>query len=405
VSRHIAATFVLASFLAVSPGESSEPEAVGQVSRLPSTGSHWVWVPDRLFGHSLLYNGDDGRVLATVDSHAWLTPKLPLVARTRKEVYSLDVAYSRGRRGTRTDYVTIYDSGSLEVVGEILLRHPIADSNASVAHGALLDDDRFLLVFSQFPATLVSVIDLEHRRVVAEVPIAGCAGVYAAGPQSFGTLCGDGTLFVAYLDAAGALERTTRSEPFFDAVEDPVFMASARIDSGWVFTSFAGLAHQVDLSTEPPSAEAPWSLVDDAERLEGWRPGGLQHVALHERTRQLYVVMHQGGSGSHKDAGPEIWRYDLERHARTGRIQVPNLAADFIAPLMGLSSEGIAAWLLRLLMPSPGAHTIAITQDERPLLFARNAQLGVVAVLDPASGEHLRNLEEAGFAGPTLGVP
>jgi hypothetical protein len=28
----------------------------------------------------------------------------------------------------------------------------------------------------------------------------------------------------------------------------------------------------------------------------------------------------------------------------------------------------------------------------------------VVAVLDAKSGEHLRNLEDAGIAGPTLGV-
>ena len=45
-----------------------------------------------------------------------------------------------------------------------------------------------------------------------------------------------------------------------------------------------------------------------------------------------------------------------------------------------------------------------MTQDESPLLFVRNAEVGVIAVMDARSGEHLRNLENAGIAGPTLGV-
>jgi hypothetical protein len=84
---------------------------------------------------------------------------------------------------------------------------------------------------------------------------------------------------------------------------------------------------------------------------------------------------------------------------------VPNLAADFLGPLLGLESGGLSHRLLRWVTPNPGVHAIAVTQDDRPLLFARNAELGVVAVLDPTTGEHLRNLEEAGITGPTLGVP
>jgi hypothetical protein len=55
-------------------------------------------------------------------------------------------------------------------------------------------------------------------------------------------------------------------------------------------------------------------------------------------------------------------------------------------------------------IPSDGAHTLVVTQDAAPLLFARNAEIGVIAVLDGRSGQHLRNLEEAGLAGPTLGL-
>jgi methylamine dehydrogenase heavy chain len=398
-------TAVLLSTIAVATASGFDAERIGNVATLPPIGDHWVWVPDRLLEHSLLYDGDSGEVLASVDSNASITPKVPLVARTRGEIYSVDIDYARGRRGARTDFVTIYDATTLAVVGEVLLSHPTSQSNTSVAHTALLDGERFLVVFSQFPATLASVVDLDLRRVVEEVSIAGCAGLYAAGRLRFATLCGDGSVVMAELDERGALGRMARSERFFDVVEDPVSMVGARLGSKWVFVSFAGFVHEVDFSGASPRAESAWSLVDDRERGEEWRPGGLQQVALHRATQQLYVVMHQGGAGTHKDPGPEIWTYDLAERRRVERIQVPNLAADFLGPLLGLESGGLSHRLLRWVTPNPGVHAIAVTQDDRPLLFARNAELGVVAVLDPTTGEHLRNLEEAGITGPTLGVP
>jgi len=398
-------TAVLLSTLTVAAASGIDVEETGSIATLPPIGDHWVWVPDRLLEHSLLYDGDSGDVLGTVDSNASITPKVPLVARTRGEIYSVDIDYSRGRRGTRTDFVTIYDATTLEVVGEVVLSHPTSESNASLAHAALLDGERFLVVFSQFPVTLASVVDLEERRVVEEVSLAGCAGLYASGRQRFATLCGNGSVLMAELDERGALQRTARSERFFNVVEDPVSMAGARVGSKWVFVSFAGFVHEVDFSGESPQAEPPWSLVDDRERSAEWRPGGLQQVALHQATQRLYVVMHQGGAGTHKDPGPEIWGYDLAQRRRVGRVEVPNLAADFLGPLLGLETGGLSHRLLRWATPNPGAHAIAVTQDDHPLLFARNAELGLVAVLDPTTGEHLRNLEEAGVTGPTLGVP
>ena len=59
------------------------------------------------------------------------------------------------------------------------------------------------------------------------------------------------------------------------------------------------------------------------------------------------------------------------------------------------------AWAL----PSPGVHTIAVTSDSAPLLFARSAEMGAVAVIDALTGETERILTEAGLAGPTLRVP
>jgi len=382
-----------------------QPLEQGGVASLAPLGAHLVWVPDRLFAHSLLFDGDTGKVLGSIDAGAVLTPKPPLYARSRGEIYSVDTAYSRGRRGERVDFVTIYDPATLAVRGEILLPTRTAESNASLAYAELLDGDAFLASFNQFPTTSVSIVDLAARRFVEEVAVTGCAGIYPVGERRFATLCGDGTLLAVSLDASGRKAGLAHGAPFFDAVEDPVAMAAARSGARWWFVSFAGRVHEVDFSGEEPRLAASWSLLGDADRAAGWRPGGLQHVALHRSSGRLYTVMHQGGPGTHKDGGLEVWVHDVAKQERIGRMAVPNLAASFLGVNVGADAGSLLRRVLEWVIPNQGVQSIAVTQDAEPLLFARHSELGAVAVLDATSGAHLRDLDEAGLAGPTLAVP
>jgi len=389
--------------LAVS-ASAAEPLETGAIATLPTELGRQVWVPDRLFAHSLLVDGDSGEVLGTVDSGATITPKAPLYAPGRREFYSAEISYSRFRRGERTDYVTIYDSESLAVAGEVVLPTRTAESNTSVAHFALLDGERFLGVFNQFPNTSVSVVDLESRTFSGEIIVTGCAGVYPVGPQRFAMLCGDGTVVVVLLDGAGHKSGLVRGEPFFDPVADPAFMQAARLGDRWVFVTFEGKVHEVDFSQGVPVAAEPWSLFGEGE-AGGWRVGGLQHIAAHAGTNRLYTVMHEGGPGSHKAAGPEVWVYDLETHERVDTFDMPNLTAAFLLATLRVETDGALAWLLERVLPNDGVHSIAVTRGDAPLLFARNAERGAMAVLDARTGEHLRNVAELGLAGPTLEVP
>ncbi len=382
-----------------------EPERSGISATLPPIGEHWVWIPDRLLQHNFLFDAGTGEMLATIPGTSTLTPQLPLVSKMRQEIYSVDLDYSRGTRGKRIDYVTIYDAETLAVKGEVILPHPTSESNTSLHHAALLDGDRFLVIFSQFPITVATIVDLELRRVVSEVSLAGCAGVYAAGPTRFATLCGDGTVSMSVLDRDGKFGRLERSVPFFNVIKDPVSMAGVRFDDSWFFISFLGLVHEVDFSSDRPAVKTAWSLTDDRERKDDWRPGGLQPFALHRSLNRLYALMQQGGPGSHKDASPEIWVYDLENHARIARFEIPNLAAHFVGQLMELEEGSYAVRILRLLIPNQGAHAVAITQDANPLLITRHGKLGAIAILDGRSGETIRVINEVGFTGPTLGVP
>ncbi len=382
------------------------PEQVGQVARLPDTVSdHWLWVPDRLLRHSILLDGDSGKMLGAVDSGAQITPKPPLWSRARNEIYNIDTTYSRGHRGDRHDYLVIYDSRTLDVKGEVEIPPKTADTGTGIALVGMLDGEQFAVVLNQSPGASVSVIDVEARRMVAEVQTAGCAAVFPAGPTRFGMLCGDGTAITVHLTKSGELDRITRSAPFFEVVADPVTEKGVRDGSTWWFASFGGLLYEVDFSGVAPAPKSPWPLFTNDELADDWRIGGAQHLAYHPGTGRLYSVVHQGGAGSHKDPGAEIWVYDVAAHKKVEVFAAPSLIVAFLGPQAGFDAEGTFGKVLDFLLPNIGVHSIAVTQDAAPLLFVRNADLGAVGVLDALSGEHLRNIDETGLSGALLVVP
>jgi len=339
---------------------------------------------------------------------AWsLSGRLPLEASARKEIYVVESVYARGHRGARTDLVTIYDAEKLTVKGEIEIPPRAAETGAGVALTALLDDARFLVVYNQTPGS-VSVVDLEARRFVGEIDSAGCACVYPTGADSFGMLCGDGTALKLELDAEGKLRRSTRSEKIFDAVADPLTEKGVRISGRWLFSSFDGQLYDIDFAGLTPALRDKWSLFTDGERADGWRIGGVQHLALHRARGRLYSIVHKGGPGSHKDPGNDIWVYDIESRARVDTFHAPSLVMPFIRPLLGLERDSNWYWLLNYassVFGAPGVHSVVVTQDEKPLLFVRNSDLGALGVMDAESGAQLREIEEIGISGATMVVP
>lgn len=374
------------------------------VATLPRPGDHWVWVPDRLLGHSLLFDGDTGTVLGMIDSPLLLTPQAPILSTSRNEIYSVDVGYTRGNRGERTDFLTIYDLETLAYKDEIVFPTKAATANTSIGYSGPIGS-RFIGVFNQFPATSISILDLDKRSFVEEIGVSGCSGIYPIDELRFATLCGDGTVTVVELTDEGRKAALVHSEKFFDTLEDPVFTAAGQLGSRWIFVSFGGTVHTLDFSGATPEISPSWSLQGETGRQSEWRPGGLQVVAVHAASERLFVVMHEGGPGSHKDAGPEIWSFDLAERRRIGRIEPPSLSATFLGDTLGISTDSFSFTLLKWILPADTVHSIAISQDAAPVLFMRNAELGAIGVVDPDGGQVVRILGEAGLFGPTLGIP
>ncbi len=395
------------------------PEEQFQVRTLAGLPtSHWVWVADVAMQRSTLFDGDTAEMLGMLNGGYNVRGVRPHISHTRGEIYVAETVYDRGHRGRRIDMVTIYDTTTLNVAGEVEIPPKSADAGHGVALAALLDDERFFLVFNQTPASSVSVVDLETRSFVTEIDTPGCALVYSAGPRRFFMLCGNGKAMLIELDAAGRETSRAEGEAFFDSVTDPISEKGARAGGSWFFVSFDGNLFELDVSGPTPVPSEPWPLISPSEREEGWRVGGTQHLAVHKATRRLYSLVHKGGPGSHKDPGEEIWVYDLDDKRRLSRIPVGNVLIPFLrTQLLGTVTkaddeetegsllDGLIETLANWVLPNPGAHSIAVTQDDEPLLFMSNGEIGAVTVHDALSGGQLRALAPTGVTAGRLVVP
>jgi methylamine dehydrogenase heavy chain len=351
-----------------------DPLAVTQLAERPSP--HWVWVNDIVFNHmadgkAFLLDGDSGSMLGMLSTGfgfgGVVRPKNTPV------IYSPEIYFSRGTRGIRTDVVTIYDGRTLAPIAEIEIPPKRVSAIPMLASARLSDDERFLWIYNFTPSQSVTVVDTTARKSVGEIETAGCALIYPTGPRGFFSLCSDASLLQVQTDDGGQAVSKARSKPLFNASEDPVTEKAVRDGSTWLFTTFSGAVVPIDGSGKLPQARPTWSLLDDAARKESWRPGGMQHLALHEPTRRLYSLMHVGGADTHKDPGTEIWVYDVPKRKRIQRIVLKDVAT-----------------------------SIAVTQDDKPLLFTTFAGAPKVMVYDANSGEHRRTIEEVGFTPITL---
>ncbi len=382
-------------------------DPIGRVESLRSPLSpHVVWASDPVLRRIALADLESGDLLGVIDGGYGITAAL--FARTRPEIYLPETHYSRGSRGERTDVVTVYDALSLLPRAEVVVPPRRAINQLPSANAALGDDDRFALLLNMTPATSVSVVDLARRSFVTEIAIPGCSLVYAAGSRRFFSPCGDGALLVVTLDEQGREVSKRRTSPFFDPRRDPVTEKAVRLGDEWLFVSFEGRLHAVDVSAEPRFAE-PWDLVGPEDRADGWRIGGHQHLTVHGAAGRLYALMHQGPPDTHKDPGKELWVYDLRERRRVQRIELRSPGLTYLGvpldpgPRLVWPFGPLFEWALSLAGMDVGL--VAVTQDERPLLVTGSDFSGSLAIYDALSGEFLRRMAPGNMTTLGLQVP
>jgi methylamine dehydrogenase heavy chain len=393
--------------LAVAGAASAQPEDVGRSLTLPEKPApHWFWLSDVALHRTALFDGDKGELLGSISSGTAGVGFviLPLFAKDQREIYIPETYYARGVRGERTDVVTVYDGRTLGPLAEIPLPPKRAEYFPGNAANALSDDGRLLAVFNLTPMASLSIVDVVARKFVAEVSTPGCSLVYAAGPRRFFMLCANGAALTVVVDDAGQAT-VARTEPFFDPQKDPLTEKAVRRGDEWLFVSFDGMIQPVDVAGAELKTGERWALLDDADRKDSWRVGGGQHLAVHGPSGRLYVLMHQGGVDSHKEAGKEIWVYDLAAHRRVLRIPVVSPVASFVGQQAGLDRTSTSRWMLDKVLPNTGVDAIAVTQDDKPILLAAGMMPPTVTVHDAMTGDVVKEISEVGLALSLLAVP
>jgi methylamine dehydrogenase heavy chain len=338
------------------------------IEHLPPRGPHRVYVVDYAFDNEIdarvrLYDAESHRRLGQID--AGFLPGFNLSPDESTAVVATTY-FARGGHGVRTDVVEFTDLASLTVTHEIVLPPKRLQAIPTPFNVAYSSDGRFLYVAYMTPAASFGVLDPAQGKVLGEIDTAGCALVIPSGPNRASSLCESGRLLTVTLDAQGHEASRTLSEAFFDTDRDPVFVQGARTANGFAFLSFLGELHEVDLSGPAPVFAPHWSLPSDAERGR-WRPGGNQPFAIQRALGRLYVLMHQGGEGTHKDGGSEVWVFDLASHRR------------------------LARWALKP-RRLPLAYEVEVTQDPSPVVLVATEHASL-AVLDAASGA-VRHVEK-----------
>ncbi|MFS2201287.1 amine dehydrogenase large subunit [Pseudomonas sp. Pseusp3] len=296
-------------------------------------------------GRVTVVDPDQKRILGMVPT-GFAAPST--LSHDKKTIYSADIWYSRGTRGTRTDVLTAWDSSTLSPAWEVLIPNKRAESLTQRYSLKPSGDDKFVYVYNFTPSTSVTVVDTQAKAVATEIAIPGCVLNYPIGNRRFASLCGDGSLQVVTLNDQG--QETARSRtPFFDPNAEKLVERAVNVGDTYYFTTTTGTVRGVDFSGDAPKVLPSWSLVSDEDKKAGWAPGGWQLMAVAPKLNRLYVLMHDAHEPMKwEDPSTLIWAFDLKTQKKIATLEAP-------APIWSMQA----------------------TDDDKPLLLGADVEGGL----------------------------
>ncbi|WP_175731376.1 amine dehydrogenase large subunit [Burkholderia ambifaria] len=375
-----AATLAFAAAWAGSANATEKPEEL-VVQKMPPWHPHEVYVADIAMptmtdGRIYVYDADAKKLLGQIDGG--FAPGLA-ISPDHKTSFIATTYFSRGSHGARTDVVEMTDNTTLDHTGEIVIPAKHGQHVPSPYNTAFSADGKRLYVANITPAASVTVIDAVSKKVLSEIDTAACVLAYPSGNDRFTALCESGKALTVTLDANGKEVKRTMSDAFIDVDNDPAFINASRYNGGYLFTTYHGNVRSADFSGDKPAFGKPWSLLTDAERAEGWRPGGMQQTAVQVKQHRYYVLMHKGGDGTHKDPGTQVWVYDLKTKQRVARW---DLAQQKVDPLV----------------------SIQVSDDDKPLFYGLTGTSDLV-VMDARTGKRQHVEKQIGSTSTLLVNP
>lgn len=342
------------------------------IQTLPAADAHRVYVVEPIFpvfsrSKVWVVDGDRMKILGMFGSGA--AGNLA-IAPDHSRLYYADTHWSRGDRGERTDVITAFDARTLSPVGEAILEKGRFLVVTKRFNSDTSPDGRYVFSYNMAPSTAISVVEAADMSYQGEIEIPGCALVFPSAPRRFSSVCADGTMLTTTFDDNLA-STNTRSAAFFDAENDPVFEHPAfdKPANKLYFVTYEGNVITADLTPDEPEFAKPWSLLSNADRKNKWRPGGWMVTSYNATLNRLYVLMHRGLRWTHKQAGEEVWVYDMRTKKRVQRIKLGDAHA----------------------------HTLKVTRDEKPILFTLTETANLLS-WDARTGKRRGILEGIGLS-------
>lgn len=354
-------------------------EETGNVMTLPDIFPEtWMFVDESNF--STMFGGKmilldvaetrhSKRIKGTADKNllgSFIQPK------TRPEFYIMESFHSRGARGPLTEVLTIYNKTTMAVIKEIVWKDRRLFALPRRNAMALSADEKFLYVANFSPAGSFTVVDLNSKKIIETIETPGCVLTFSTGIRSISSLCSNGGLLTTVIDETGHLKSRHRIKPFFDTDKTPIFERPAIIDGIAYFPSFDGLLHELDLSGKVAKHITSWSLLNEQERQQNWRPGGLALDDSDEQGR-LYIIMNpEGRDGTQTQGGSQVWVFDVREKKRIKVIDIPSWAV-----------------------------SIALTRGKKPLLVVTNGEFNL-DIYDPIDGVLIQTISDFGNITPLV---
>lgn len=347
--------------------ESEEPFT----AKLPAKSPHWAYIRGGFeSGGTRIFDGDTGKMVGLVTTPRWSDLALDPAG---KHIFVSETIWTKINRGTRQDYVAIYDPATLDLLAEVPMPGRLI-IGAAKNNFVVSDDGKTGYVYNFSPTSSVNVVDFEKRKLAQVVELPGCASLMPTPGVGFSALCSDGT--IATVAVGPRTSKITHSAPFFQASADPIFDTYLydRTKAEAIFITYTGLIHQAKMAATPVISP-PWSIQaaagvrpGDTKPLDiNWMPGGRQLMALHRATGTLYVLMHKGEYWTQKEDGEELWVVDIAAKKVTRRIPLKKHAGH-----------------------------VDVTQDDKPLIFLSGGEGQAAWVYDATTFEQKHEIERAG---------
>lgn len=356
-------------------------EPIGVIESLPAAyPPSWFLVHDASFFHmgaGKLYIIDTAAAtLAEQVKGFFNVSMIGSIAQSpkRSEIYATETFHSRGSRGDRMDVLTVFDQATLAPRGEVILPTGKRFMGMPQRYALIvMNDDRWLAVANFSPATSVTLVDLDTRKIIGEVPTPGCVLAYPTGKRGFSSLCADGRFLSTELAADGTVAEQTRTDVFFNSDTSPIYERPAFINGTAYFPSIAGLVYPVDMSGAVARVGESWNLVPEAERAEGWAPAGIGLIDNDDQGH-FYIIMHPDAKeGSYQGGGPEVWVFDGAAKKRVRRIT-------------------LQTWGLSL----------AVSRGKNPVLMVVNPTDMSLEMYKPDTGEFIKTITGFGQETPLM---